>query len=87
MIASVILNASDAEKQRLTLPLIVMTLFVVVVMFVILASGKPLQRLLGKVGLSITQRVMGLFVAAIGVQFITTGLLDVVTRFAPALRS
>jgi small neutral amino acid transporter SnatA (MarC family) len=46
--------------------------------FIVLAAGKWLQRILGNIGLNITQRVMGLFVAAIGVQFMVTGLIDII---------
>lgn len=55
--------------------------------FLVLASGSKLQRLLGETGLSITQRVMGLFVAAIGMQFIFTGVVDVfASEILPRLR-
>lgn len=55
-----------------------MTIFVSFLVFMVLAAGKGLQRVLGDIGLSITQRVMGLFVAAIGVQFMVTGLLNII---------
>jgi hypothetical protein len=43
---------------------------------------------LGDIGLSITQRVMGLFVAAIGVQFMVTGLINIfVDQIVPKLPS
>jgi MarC family membrane protein len=79
VIANVILYASEAQAKKglVELELILMTVFVSVLVFLILASGKGLQRLLGDIGLSITQRVMGLFVAAIGVQFIVTGAINI----------
>jgi multiple antibiotic resistance protein len=82
VIANVILYASEAEvkKEFLGLELIVMTIFVSFLVFIVLASGKWLQRLLGDIGLSITQRVMGLFVAAIGVQFMVNGLTDIIVQ-------
>jgi small neutral amino acid transporter SnatA (MarC family) len=59
---------------------------VCLLVFLVLASGSRLQRLLGDIGLSITQRVMGLFVAAIGMQFIVTGVVDVAaTQILPSL--
>jgi small neutral amino acid transporter SnatA (MarC family) len=58
-----------AKTGGLDLELILMTILVSFFVFLVLASAKWLQKLLGNIGLSITQRVMGLFVAAIGVQF------------------
>jgi MarC family membrane protein len=81
VIANVILYASEAEAKKesgLGLGLIIMTIFVSFLVFMVLAAGKGLQRVLGDIGLSITQRVMGLFVAAIGVQFMVTGLLNII---------
>jgi small neutral amino acid transporter SnatA (MarC family) len=46
--------------------------------FVILLSAHWLKRVLGEVGLSIATRILGLLVASMGVQFITTGLAHVV---------
>jgi multiple antibiotic resistance protein len=79
VIANVILYASEAlaKKGFVGIELILMTIFVSFLVFVILTSGKWLQRLLGDIGLSITQRVMGLFVAAIGVQFMVTGAINI----------
>jgi multiple antibiotic resistance protein len=79
VIANVILYASEAEAKRdfLGIELILTTVFVSFLVFLVLASGKVLQRLLGDIGLSITQRVMGLFVAAIGVQFMVTGTINI----------
>jgi small neutral amino acid transporter SnatA (MarC family) len=82
VIANVILYASEALAKRggLGLELILTTIFVSFLVFLVLASGKGLQRILGDIGLSITQRVMGLFVAAIGVQFMVTGITDIITH-------
>jgi MarC family membrane protein len=81
VIANVILHASQVEAQKargLFLGLIFMTILVSFLVFIVLVAGKGLQRILGDTGLSITQRVMGLFVAAIGVQFMVTGLIDII---------
>jgi multiple antibiotic resistance protein len=89
VIANVILYASEAEAKKgfLGIELILMTVFVSFLVFLILASGKGLQRLLGDIGLSITQRVMGLFVAAIGVQFMVTGVINIFdAQILPKLR-
>ncbi|NCO74042.1 MAG: MarC family protein [Cyanobacteria bacterium] len=80
VIANVILYANEAlaKKVGLGIELILMTIFVCFFVFAVLVSGKWLQRVIGDIGLSITQRVMGLFVAAIGVQFMVTGLIDII---------
>ncbi len=80
VIANVILYANEAlaKKGGLAIELMLMTILVCVFVFAVLVSGKWLQRVMGDIGLSITQRVMGLFVAAIGVQFIVTGSIDII---------
>lgn len=82
VIANVILNANEAlaKKGGLGIELILMTILVCVFVFAALVSGKWLQRVMGDIGLNITQRVMGLFVAAIGVQFIVTGSIDIIVN-------
>jgi MarC family membrane protein len=88
VIANVILYASEAiaKKGGLGIELILTTILVSGLVFLVLASGKWLQKILGDIGLSITQRVMGLFVAAIGVQFIVTGTINIfLTQVAPKL--
>jgi len=54
--------------------------------FVILLSGRFLRGVLGDVGLSIATRILGLLVAAIGVQFVIAGLTNVIVHsIAPSL--
>ena len=81
VIANVILYANEAQVKKevgLDFGLIIMSAVVSFSVFVILAAGKGLQRLIGDIGISITQRVMGLFVAAIGVQFLVTGVSNII---------
>ena len=81
VIANVILYANEAQVKKevgLDFGLIIMSAVVSFLVFVILAAGKGLQRLIGDIGMSITQRVMGLFVAAIGVQFLVTGVSNII---------
>jgi len=88
VIANVMLYANEAIAKTggLGLELILMTILVSFFVFLVLASAKWLQKLLGDIGLSITQRVMGLFVAAIGVQFMVTGIRDLfVDKIIPEL--
>ena len=88
VIANVILYSSEAPDHGFhsRLALIAIIILVSLLVFVVLASGKTLQRVLGDIGLSITQRVMGLFVAAIGMQFMVNGVLDIFrTKIVPVL--
>lgn len=83
VIANVILYASEAavrHKEGWRAELIAITLLVCTLVFLILALASFLKRLCGDIGLSILERVMGLFVAAIGTQFIVTGFVSVVTK-------
>jgi MarC family membrane protein len=90
VIANVILYASEVESRLgsgVGIELILMTILVSFLVFLVLAAGQWLQRLLGDIGLSITQRVMGLFVAAIGVQFMVTGFIGIfVAQILPKLQ-
>ncbi len=89
VIANLILYANEAEKIKspsLSLGLIAITVAISVVLFVILLSGRFLQRLLGDVGLGIVTRILGLLVAAIGMQFLVTGTSNVIVHtIAPAV--
>jgi MarC family membrane protein len=88
VIANVILYSNEASKKRdgLGIELILMIALVSFLVFVILAAGKWLQKMIGNIGLNITQRIMGLFVAAIGVQFMVTGIINIfVNQIIPEL--
>jgi multiple antibiotic resistance protein len=88
VIANVILYSNEASKKRdgLGIELILMIGLVSFLVFVILAAGKWLQKMIGNIGLNITQRIMGLFVAAIGVQFMVTGIINIfVNQIIPEL--
>ncbi len=81
VIANLILYASEARTAKsdtLALGLVGVTIGISVLTFVILLSGRYLRNLLGDVGLSILTRILGLLVASIGMQFIVTGLSNVV---------
>ncbi|MGB5062585.1 MAG: MarC family protein [Candidatus Competibacter sp.] len=91
VIANLILYASEAEKIKsptLSLGLIAITIAISALLLLILLSGRFLQRLLGDVGLSIVTRILGLLVAAIGMQFLVTGTSNVIVHtIAPAVLS
>ena len=88
VIANVILYSNEASKKHdgLGIELILMIALVSFLVFVILAAGKWLQKMIGNIGLNITQRIMGLFVAAIGVQFMVTGVINIfINQIIPEL--
>jgi multiple antibiotic resistance protein len=81
VIANLILYASEARTAKsdtLALGLVGVTIGISALTFAILLSGRYLRRFLGDVGLSIVTRILGLLVASIGMQFIVTGLSNVV---------
>lgn len=89
VIANVILYSNEASEKigsGLAIELILMIVLVSFLVFVVLAAGKWLQKIIGNIGLNITQRIMGLFVAAIGVQFMVTGIINIfVNQIIPEL--
>jgi MarC family membrane protein len=89
VIANLILYASEARTAKsdtLELGLVGVTIAVSAVTFVILLSGRYLRDLMGDVGLSILTRILGLLVASIGVQFMVTGLSNVIVHsIVPAI--
>jgi len=81
VIANVILYASEAEAKKDGLSfigLVIVCIAVSFLTFAVLLSGRWLQRALGDVGLSIATRILGLLVASIGIQFITTALSSII---------
>jgi multiple antibiotic resistance protein len=90
VIANLILYASESRATKsatLSLGLVGVTVGISLLTLVILLSGRALRRLLGDVGLSIATRILGLLVASIGMQFVITGLSNVVVHsIAPAVQ-
>ena len=86
VIANLILYAGEAESRTVFWGLAAVTVGVSFLTFVILLSGEFLRRLLGDIGLSIATRILGLLVASIGVEFVITGLTNVIVHsIAPAV--
>jgi MarC family membrane protein len=89
VIANVVLYASEAERKDengLFIGLVLVCGGISFLNFIIFASGRWLKRVLGDIGLSIATRILGLLVAAMGVQFMVTGVTDVVVHsIAPQL--
>lgn len=75
-IATVILLAgATPDFTGLGISLAVMAL-VLVVTFVFFQAATPLERLLGKTGINVVSRLLGMLLAALSVQFMLDGLKD-----------
>jgi MarC family membrane protein len=89
VIANVILHATEAEVQKkyeLLVGFAIVIGLVCFLTFVIFMAGKWLQRILGDVGLSILTRILGLLVASIGVQFMVSGISNIIVNsITPAI--
>jgi MarC family membrane protein len=87
VIANVILYAARDKPDHDGGELVLGTFLVSVVVFAIFLAGRWLKAVMGPIGLNILMRVMGLMVAAMGVQFMVTGVSQIfITQLAPAIR-
>ncbi|MCP9928253.1 MarC family protein [Cyanobium sp. CH-040] len=87
-IANVILFSSRAGQGHVVSGgLLVATVVLALSVLVVFLSGRWLQDILGPIGMNLLLRVMGLMVAAMGVQFMVTGVSEIiVNELAPAFR-
>ena len=75
-IATIILLAGQAPGLQGTAVVIGVMVSVVAVVLVLYLSSGVLARLLGKTGLNVMTRLLGMLLAALSVQFILSGLRD-----------
>lgn len=91
VIANLMLYSSEAKRAAstsLSLGMMLVIAGVAALTFVILLSGRFLRRILGDIGLGIVTRILGLLVAAIGMQFMVTGTTNlIVYTIVPAIRA
>ncbi len=83
VIANVILYASEAEAKKNDALVAGLLGTIIVICFLVLAiflSGRWLQKIVGDVGLNIVTRILGLLVASMGVQFMITGLSNIIVN-------
>lgn len=89
VIANVVLYASEAEarKDNALYFSLIGTLFIISgLVLAIFLSGRWLQKVVGDVGLNIVTRILGLLVASMGVQFMITGVSNIILNtIAPEL--
>ena len=87
VIANVILYAAKDKAEHDGGALVLGTFLLSVVVLAIFLAGRWLKAVVGPIGLNILMRVMGLMVAAMGVQFMVTGVSQIfITHLAPAIR-
>ncbi|MBK1826815.1 MarC family protein [Haloferula rosea] len=78
-IGTVILFAGQASNPTERLGMSAVILGMCLLTFILLLASERIGKLLGPMGLEIAARLMGLILAAIGVQFMLAGLGDVTT--------
>jgi multiple antibiotic resistance protein len=81
-ISTVIIYSSDAGGWLQKLNLIGSGIAIAVLVFVALSAADPISRVLGRTGINVATRLMGLMLAALGVELIVDGL----TALLPVLR-
>jgi MarC family membrane protein len=75
-IATVILLAGQVPGITGTFTVIGMTAVVLLVVFISLQASALLERALGKTGINVATRLLGMLLAALAVQFVLDGLRD-----------
>ncbi len=83
VIANVVLYATEVESRNnstLFFGLVGTIIALCALLFAILLSGKWLQKMVGSVGLNILTRILGLLVSSMGIQFMITGLSNIVVH-------
>jgi multiple antibiotic resistance protein len=75
-IASVILLVSEKPGGEGLITVLVMTAFILVLMYLMLRLSSRLERAIGKVGINVFTRIFGMLLAALSVQFVLDGLAE-----------
>jgi multiple antibiotic resistance protein len=73
-ISTTIIYAHQATAWRDTFFLVVASIFVAISVWIALSLADPIRQLLGKTGINIVTRLLGLILAAVAVEFIAGGL-------------
>lgn len=81
-ISTVIIYADKAESVWQRVSLIGSGIVIALLVFLALSAADPISRALGRTGINVATRLMGLMLAALGVELIVDGLIALV----PALR-
>jgi len=75
-ISTAVIYANQCRSSLETVLLIVAALVVGALVWIVLSLAAPIGRRLGRTGIRVTTRLMGLLLAAIAVEFIATGLRE-----------
>ena len=76
-IASMILLTGQTEGNlAMTAAIFGVMVAVIAITFILFLAGTPLERILGKTGINVVTRLLGMLLAALAVQFILDGLAD-----------
>ncbi len=81
-ISTVIIYADKAESVWQRMSLIGSGIAIAMLVFLALSAADPISRALGRTGINVATRLMGLMLAALGVELIVDGLIALI----PALR-
>ena len=76
-ISTVILFAGQAHSTAAHVGMSMVIVGMALLVLLMLLTSKPTEKLLGTMGLDIAARLMGLILAAMGIQFMLAGLADV----------
>jgi multiple antibiotic resistance protein len=79
-IATVLALMGRAPRLLYAVPVILSIAVTCVASYAMLAAAGPVSRLLGKTGLTVLNRVIGLIIGAIAVQFLFDGVRDAFPR-------
>lgn len=82
-ITTAILLNEKASTFQLKFVFILSIVILLIVAYVILYFSSGISRRLGKTGTTVISRVMGLLLASIAIELITTGLMAIFTGFVP----
>ena len=74
MAAMILLLENDTSGITSTLIILSAMVSVVFLTFIFFSMGGPIERLLGKTGINVITRLMGMLLAALSVQFVVDGL-------------
>jgi multiple antibiotic resistance protein len=75
-ISTVILYSSQIQNPATQVGMVAVLAAIALAVLITLLSSGPIQRLLGNIGMEVATRLLGLVLAAIGVQFILNGLAN-----------
>jgi multiple antibiotic resistance protein len=81
-ISTVVIYAHQAKDLYDTIFLVVAGLFVAFTVLILLRLADPLRELLGKTGINIISRLMGLILTAVAIEFIAGGLAQLLPGLA-----